>query len=185
MSALLRARYLSVIAVVFSVIGAAAMFVVGAVTTVKAIGKYFGLDEAEAFSSEASLKTTIELVSALDQFLLALVLFIFAYGVLSLFVFAGAAQDLSGSDKRALPDWFGITSVTDLKIKLLETIAILLAVLFLKGALEVVENPVRWEDLVIPLAVGIFGATIWLIKRSHNTRAISTAGSPPHAREVT
>lgn len=167
MSALLSARYVSVIAVVFSAIGATLMFVVGAVTTIKSIGEYFGLNEAKAFSSEAALKTTIEIVSALDQFLLALVLLIFAYGVLSLFIFGGAAQELAGSTERNLPDWFGIESVTDLKIKLLETIAILLAVLFLKGALELAENPLRWEDLVVPISVGIFGATIWLIKRSH------------------
>ncbi len=54
--------------------------------------------------------------------------------------------------------------MTNLKVKLIEVIAVLLAVLFLKGILE---NPdVVWADLVIPLAVALFAGTIWLIRRA-------------------
>lgn len=62
-------------------------------------------------------------MSSLDEYLLGLVLFIFADGVFRLFI----VDRLHGEE---VPEWFAIHSVTDLKVKLLETIAILLAVVF-------------------------------------------------------
>jgi uncharacterized membrane protein YqhA len=62
------------------------------------------------------------------------------------------------------PDWLHVRSVTDLKVKLIEVIAVLLAVLFLKGVLL---NPdVEFSDLVVPIAVVLLAWTIWLIRRS-------------------
>ncbi len=153
-------RSITAIAVVFTALGAVLMLVVGAATTVRAAQIYLGGTKLEAFGDEAALKATIEMVSSLDQFLLAIVLLIFAFGVFRLFIApeGGAA---------GLPDWLMTTTVTDLKTKLLETIAILLAVLFLKSALDVPPNAViPWSVLVVPLAVGIFSASVWLIRRS-------------------
>ncbi len=156
-----KTRWISAIAVVFSGVGAALMMIVGAVSTIDAVGIYFGAEEQEEFSEEAALKTTTTLVASLDEFLLGLVLFIFAYGVFRLFI----VDKLHGEQ---VPDWFSIHSVTDLKVKLLETIAILLAVVFLKAVLGVpVGTPFQWTDLVTPIAVGIFAASIWVIKRAH------------------
>jgi uncharacterized membrane protein YqhA len=165
MQAIFRSRYVSVIAVVFAAIGAVTMFLIGAVTTIKAIITYFGGDEAKALSSDAALTTTVDIISSLDQFLLGLVLLVFAYGVYSLFVVANSEQWEAERERVKAPDWLKVESVTDLKVKLLEVIAVLLAVLFLKGA---IENPVfTWPDLVIPGAVLAFGLTIWLIRKAH------------------
>jgi uncharacterized membrane protein YqhA len=60
------------------------------------------------------------------------------------------------------PDWLNVTSVTDLKVKLIEVVAVLLAVLFLKGVLK---NPMTvWSDLVVPIAVVLLALTVWLIR---------------------
>jgi uncharacterized membrane protein YqhA len=151
---------MSAIAIVFSLAGALLMFVVGAVTTVAAFSAYLGGGRSEAFTTDAALETTVKMVSALDEFLLALVLFIFAYGVYGLFI----ARD---DDQTKTSGIFGIRSLTDLKVKLLETVAILLAVLFLKFALEIGdEDVIPWSALVFPIAVGVFSASIWLIKRA-------------------
>ncbi|MGI9601127.1 MAG: YqhA family protein [Acidimicrobiales bacterium] len=156
-----KARWMAAIAVVFSGLGAALMMIVGAVTTVDAIGIYFGAEEQKAFSEEAALRTTTTLVSSLDEFLLGLVLFIFAYGVFRLFI-------VDRIDGEKVPEWFSIHSVTDLKVKLLETIAILLAVIFLKGVLGLEPGtPFQWTDLVAPIAVGIFAISILVIRRAH------------------
>jgi len=164
MEAVFRIRYLSLIAVVFGAVGAALMFVIGAVSTVDAIVTYFGGHEDKAFSSDAALASTVELVSALDQFLLALVLLVFAYGVYSLWVVADAEAWEEERTRLRAPDWLHVTSVTDLKVKLIEVIAVLLAVLFLKGVLL---NPdVEFSDLVVPIAVVLLAWTIWLIRRS-------------------
>ena len=54
--------------------------------------------------------------------------------------------------------------MTDLKINLVEVVAVLLAVLFLKGVLE---NPVtQWPDLVVPIAVVLLAWTVWLIRKA-------------------
>lgn len=155
-----RARWLSIVAVVFSGLGAALMMVVGAVTTVEGIGEYFGRGHEAAFSEEAALAASTRMVSALDEFLLGLVLFIFSYGVFRLFL-----VDRRAGEK--VPDWFSIHSVTDLKVKLLETIAILLAVVFLRGVLSTEPGEAfLWTDLVTPIAVGIFAVSILLLKRA-------------------
>lgn len=156
-----RARWLSVVAVLFAGLGAALMMLVGAVTTLEAVGEYFGAGEEESFSEEAALSTTTLLVSSLDEFLLGLVLFIFAYGVFRLFI-------IDQREDRDVPDWFSIHSVTDLKVKLLETIAILLAVVFLKAVLSTpIGEALPWSALVTPIAVGIFALSILVLRRAH------------------
>ncbi|MGI9622855.1 MAG: YqhA family protein [Acidimicrobiales bacterium] len=156
-----RTRWVAALAVVFSGVGATLMMIVGAVTTIHGVNEYFGGSKHDAFSEEAALHTSVKMVSSLDEFLLGLVLFIFAYGVFRLFI----VDRRSGQEPL---DWFSIHSVTDLKVKLLETIAILLAVVFLKGVLSTEPGtPFLWSDLVTPIAVGIFAVSILLIKRAH------------------
>ena len=165
MDTIFRSRYVSVIAVVFGAVGAVTMFIIGGITTIKGIIAYLGGDEAKALSSDAALMTTVDLITALDQFLLGLVLLVFAYGVYSLWIVADSEKWEDERERVRAPDWLKVESVTDLKVKLLEVIAVLLAVLFLKGA---IQNPVfAWPDLVVPAAVLAFGVTIWLIRKAH------------------
>jgi len=163
-----QVRWLSGIAVLFSAVGAALMFIIGAVTTVDAISVYFGgKDDVRAFSSDAALDATVDLVSSLDQFLLGLVLLIFAYGIYALFIVADKTKWETQSSVVNAPDWLKVDSVTDLKVKLLEVVAVLLAVLFLKGILKSVDN-ITWPDLVVPIAVVLFAATVWLIRNAEH-----------------
>jgi uncharacterized membrane protein YqhA len=164
METIFRTRYLSVVAVVFGAVGAILMFLIGAVTTIDAFVTYFGGHEDKALSSDAALAATVEIVSSLDQFLLGMVLLVFAYGVYSLWVVADSAIWDEERTKFHAPDWLKINSVTDLKVKLLEVVAVLLAVLFLKGVLQ---NPdTAWSDLVVPIAVVLFALTVWLIRKA-------------------
>ncbi len=77
------------------------------------------------------------------------------------------ADSATWAEQRAklhAPDWLNVDSVTDLKVKLLEVVAVLLAVLFLKGVLK---NPdTAWSDLVVPIAVVLFALTVWLIRKA-------------------
>ena len=161
METIFRTRYLSVIAVIFGAIGAVLMFIIGAVTTVDSVVTYFGGHDNAAFSSDAALAATVEIVSALDQFLLGLVLLVFAFGVYSLWIVTDSAEEAS---EIRTPDWIKVTSVTDLKVQLIEVVAVLLAVLFLKGVLSNPETV--WTDLVVPIAVVLFAWTVWLIRRA-------------------
>lgn len=144
------------------------MFLVGGVTTIKAIGVYFGSGEEKALSSAAALESTVDLVAALDQFLLGLFLLVFAYGVYSLWVVANREAWAEQRTVVRAPDWLRISSVTDLKVKLIEVIAVILAVLFLKGALSVglEGNEYAWTELVIPIAVALFALTVWVLRNA-------------------
>lgn len=164
METIFRTRYLSVVAVVFAAIGSILMFVIGAVTTIDGIVTYFGGRDDKAFSSDAALAATVDIVTSLDQFLLGLVLLVFAYGVYSLWIVGDADEWEKGRSKVHAPDWIKITSVTDLKVTLIEVVAVLLAVLFLKGVLL---NPqTTWPDLVVPIAVALLAVTVWLIRKA-------------------
>jgi uncharacterized membrane protein YqhA len=159
-----RTRYVSILAVVFGAAAALLMFVIGSVTTIDGFVTYFGGHADAAFSSDAALSATVEVVSALDQFLLGMVLLVFGYGVYSLWVVADQEKWAEQRTKLHAPDWLDVRSVTDLKVKLLEVVAVLLAVLFLKGVLK---NPdTAWSDLVVPIAVVLFALTVWLIRKA-------------------
>ena len=164
MTLIFQVRWLTVVAVAFGAVGAALMFLIGSVTTLKAIGKYSGLDGLDALSSEAALASSVDLIGALDKFLLGLVLLVFAYGIYALFVVADSERWESERTVIRAPDWLKVNSVTDLKVQLIEVVAVLLAVLFLKGVLSNPETV--WSDLVVPIAVVLFAGTVWLIKRA-------------------
>ena len=167
MRTVFAARYVSALAVVFAALGAVFMFVVGAVTTIKAIGVYLGTDDPEAFSSDAALAATVDVVTALDQFLLGLFLLIFAYGVYSLFVVANRDQWATAREEMEAPDWLNISSVTDLKVMLLEVVAVIVAVLFLKVVLDVASGAdLPWNAIILPGAVVLLGATVWLFRQA-------------------
>ena len=169
METVFRARYVSVFAVLFAIIGGVLMFAIGAVTIVRAVTIYLGAEELSALSDEAGLTATVEIVSALAQFLLGLVLFVFAYGVYALFVVPDRDDWQVKRKAIGAPDWLDITSVTDLKVRLLETIGVLLGVIFLGAALESTSTgPIPWSAIILPIAVLLFAMAIWLIIRAHD-----------------
>lgn len=164
MKTVFSARWVSLVAVVFSAVGAVLMFIVGGVTTIQSVGAYLGTGEHEAFTSDAALEATVDVVTALDQFLLGLVLLVFAFGIYSLFLSTETEEE---RERIGAPAWLQVTSVSELKIKLLETVSVLLAVLFLKGILKgPADASIEWSSLVVPLAVALFAVTVWLIRTS-------------------
>ncbi len=166
MKAVFSARWVSLVAVVFSAVGAVLMFIAGGVTSIQAVGAYLGTGDYKAFSSDAALEATVDVVTALDQFLLGLVLLVFAFGIYSLFISTETDEERV---RIGAPDWLRVTSVSELKIKLLETVSVLLAVLFLKGILQgSADAPIEWSALVVPLAVALFALTVWLIRTSES-----------------
>ncbi len=165
MQALLRLRYLTVAAIGFSAVAALLMFVMGAVTMVQAVGIYAGSGEDPALSSDAALDATVKVVTGLDQFLLALFLVIFASGVYSLWW----SPESAGVDEvpKAIPRWLSVRTVSDLKLQLVEVIAVILAVLFLKVLLEITKSDVLpWTVLVLPAGVLLLAGAVWLIRNA-------------------
>ena len=134
-------RYVSLTAVVCSLIGSLLLFFIGAWKTYSAIKIMFfdylpKGDESIHFADNA----TIYMMKALDAFLIALALFIFAYGVYTLFI-----SNKSNADDNGVLKWIHIPNIGHLKNILAELIIIILFVLFLDLVLQqVFLNLVFW-----------------------------------------
>ncbi|MFZ3072294.1 MAG: YqhA family protein [Thermodesulfobacteriota bacterium] len=127
-----------VLLAVFSMLAASiALFVMATIQTALTIYHMFdGIASAEATG------VTTHLVSILDMFLFAVILYIFAIALYELFI-----------EELKLPDWLIIKDLDGLKKKLSSVIALMLAVTFL-------EHLVKWED---PQGTLMFGAAIGIV----------------------
>ncbi len=138
-------RYISIVAVVCSLAGSVLMFFIGAYKTYTGFAALTRYGVSSAPNPTDYITTT--LIKSIDAFLIAFVLFIFAYGTYSLFI-KGAAEVEA---EKGL-GWIHIPSIGHLKSKLTEVIIVILFVKFLEVALVNLEN-LRWELLVLPAAI--------------------------------
>jgi uncharacterized membrane protein YqhA len=131
-------RFLVIIAVLGSFLAAVAILVYGGLTV---IGIIIDVFSHGLFTPDGSKHLAIESIEAIDLFLLATVLYIIALGLYELFV-----QSLP------MPSWLEITSLDDLKSKLIGVVIVMLAVTFLG---EVVSWDGTTNILALGFAVGI------------------------------
>ncbi|MBK6731409.1 MAG: YqhA family protein [Bacteroidetes bacterium] len=141
-------RYFSLIAITCSLIGSLLLFFIGTWKTYNAIRIVFfdyipsGNEHLHSIDN-----ATIYLMKSLDTFLIAMALFIFAYGIFTLFI----------SNKKDIKDngvlqWIAISNIGHLKNILAELIIIILFVIFLEVIIENINN-LKWEFLIIPISV--------------------------------
>ncbi len=142
-------RYISLIAIFCSLVGSLLLFIVGAWKTYDAINivffDYIPSGNAQLHSADLA---TIYLLKALDTFLIALVLFLFAYGVFTLFI----SNNNNIENKVGVLKWISVPSIGHLKNVLAEVIIIILFVLFLEIIFENIDH-LKWEFLIIPVSV--------------------------------
>lgn len=86
-------------------------------------------------------------MESLDTFLIALALFIFAYGIFSLFI-----SNKNDVEDRGILKWISVPNIGHLKKILSELIIIILFVIFLEIIIENI-NDLKWEFLIIPISV--------------------------------
>lgn len=127
-------RYIIIIPVLSSLIGATILMLYGAVQTV--LEGIHILELILAGSDKGIKEASIALIELVDVFLIATVLYIIAVGLYELFI--GELQ---------LPQWLVITNLDDLKIKLIGVVVTVLAVLFL-------GQVVSWNGSTELLALG-------------------------------
>ena len=148
-------RYFIVVAVVGSFIASATALVYGGLATVGIVFRTLGnLD----LSTTGAKVLSVDLVTMIDLFLIGTVLYIVAVGLYELFIDPGLP----------MPGWLKITTLDDLKERLLGVVAVLLAVTFLGSA-------VTWNGstdiLALGVAVGIVlgmvSLTIAIMARTH------------------
>ena len=162
---LASSRYFIVVAVLGSFAASATALFFGGLATVGVILQAFG--GGDLLQKGAVKVLQAELVTIIDLFLLGTVLYIIAVGLYELFVDPGLP----------MPPWLRITSLDDLKERLLGVVAVLLAVTFLGSA-------VTWDGstdilafgLAIGAVMGVVTLTIALLARAH---AAPGAHAPP------
>lgn len=152
-------RYASLIAIIGSLVGSLLLFFIGAWKIYNAILIMFfdyipEGNEGLHFTDNA----TIYMMKALDKFLIALALFIFAYGVFTLFI-----SNKSSIDKNGVLKWIHIPNIGHLKNILAEVIIIILFVIFLELVIENIDD-LKWEFLIIPISVLLLGFGLKILK---------------------
>jgi len=142
-------RFTSWIAIVCSLLGSFLLFIVGAIKTYYALTTVlFGRvpNESLAHLDSADIATAY-LIKSLDTFLIALVLFIFAHGVYTLFI-----SDKSVGNQKPVLKWIKTPNIGHLKNILGEVIVIILFVKFLEIILINLNN-LSWEILILPFSI--------------------------------
>ncbi len=155
-------RYLSLIAVVFSLLGSALMFLGGAAKSIKAVrifflGETLSSDPPPPAHLDSGDQALVAVLQSMDAFLIALVLLIFSFGVYKLFI----AEIKTPKNLPGAP-WAQITSIEGLKKVLVEVILVILAVLFLWEVVYL-EADASWTVLVLPLSIVLIAAALKLV----------------------
>ncbi|MCJ7758539.1 MAG: YqhA family protein [Gillisia sp.] len=141
-------RYISLIAIICSLIGCLLLSLMGAWKTYNAIKIIFfdyipkGSEHLHSMDN-----ATIYIMKALDTFLIALALFIFAYGIFTLFI-----SNKNDIEDNGVLKWISIPNIGYLKNILSEVIIIILFVIFLEVIIENIHD-LKWEFLIIPISV--------------------------------
>lgn len=141
-------RYISLIAIICSIIGSFLLFFMGAWKTFNAIQIIF-FDYIPVGSEHLDFKdnATIYIMKALDTFLIALALFIFAYGIFTLFI-----SNKNDIEDNGVLKWISVPNIGHLKSILSEVIIIILFVIFLEIIIENIYD-LKWEFLIIPISI--------------------------------
>ena len=125
-------RFFVLLAVIFSMIGGIALFIVASVdvwhVAVMVFQNYFGHGEHLSNFHEAIVA---DLIGAIDLYLIAIVLFIFGFGLYELFI-----SQIDVAKKSAASKILEIHSLDELKDKLAKVIIMVLIVGFFKRAMN-------------------------------------------------
>ena len=141
-------RHISWIAIIGSLLGSLLLFVVGALKTINAFRVVLSdyIPEGKAHLHTADIATTY-LIKSLDTFLIALVLFIFAHGIYTLFI-----SNKKNNDGNGVLEWIRTPNIGHLKNVLAEVIVIILFVKFLEVVFVNIDN-LKWEVAILPISI--------------------------------
>jgi uncharacterized membrane protein YqhA len=124
-------RFFVLLAVIFSMIGGIGLFVVASVDVTHVVqlifNNYFGGNHPSNFHE----KIVAELIGAVDLYLIAIVLFIFGFGLYELFI-----SKIDVAERSAASKILEIHSLDELKDKLAKVIIMVLIVGFFKRAMH-------------------------------------------------
>ena len=132
-------KYLVLVAVLSSLVAAAAAFTLGLIKTVAVL-----MEVARTLGSDPL--TVVRLIEVMDKFLIAVGLYIFAVGLYDLFF-----------EELDLPKWLQVHSLSDIKARLSSIIILVMAITFLERLVAYREGT---SILVLAAAVTLVAGTL-------------------------
>jgi uncharacterized membrane protein YqhA len=150
---LASSRYIVFVAVVAALLASVALILYEAIVIAEVI---FNAVTQGGFLPQPSKALAVGLIEALDVFLIAIVALIIGLGLHALFV----------DDTLPLPRWLKIDNLEDLKRHLVSIIIAVLAVLFLREAVERAKD-LDLLRLAAALAIMIAALVLFLSLREH------------------
>jgi len=150
-----KGRLITLLAVIFSFISSAAMFLAGSRVIGKAVLKILQNPTADI----AYNKLMIAVITGVDLYLIALVLLIFSFGIYELFI---SKIDIAWHDKEL--NILEVKTLDDLKNRLLKVIIMALVVHFFKVILNApFQSPL--EMLYLGLAILAVSSSTYFIRK--------------------
>ena len=139
-------RYITILAVILSILSAFTLIVIGSWDIIEAVIFYNPLFDTSISSNNELL---FKLISAIDLFLIGIVLLIFGFGIYELFV---SVIDFANS--KFTESTLKIRDLDQLKNKIIKVIIIVLIVKFFEKVLKFSEN------FTTPMDILYFGLSI-------------------------
>ncbi len=139
-------RYITILAVILSILSAFTLIVIGSWDIIEAVIFYNPLFDASISSNNELL---FKLISAIDLFLIGIVLLIFGFGIYELFV-----SEIDFANAKFSESTLKIRDLDQLKNKIIKVIIIVLIVKFFEKVLKFSEN------FTTPMDILYFGLSI-------------------------
>ena len=153
-----KGRLGTIIAVIFSALGSLGMFIIGSLEIIHAFQKVNFL----AFEPKTTEKVLIGIIGAMDLYLIGIILLIFSFGVYELFI-----SKIDPAHREGRDNILNITSLDELKNKILKVIIMVLIVSFSKAILSM-EFTSPAEMLYFAIGILAVSASVFLIHKKDN-----------------
>jgi len=153
---ILKLRWLAFVIALFSALHAVAFVAVG---IVRGLSGYLLIIQGPPWDGDRA--PGVHLARSIDSFLLAMVFFVFAIGVLALFLAQKGNPALD-----SVPDWMRVRNLSELKFLIWEAILAALVVASVEGFV-MAGHELTWSALVLPTGVLILALGLFLARRAH------------------
>ena len=141
-------RYITILAVILSILSAFTLIVIGSWDIIEAVIFYNPLFDASISSNNELL---FKLISAIDLFLIGIVLLIFGFGIYELFV-----SEIDFANAKFSESTLKIRDLDQLKNKIIKVIIIVLIVKFFEKVLKFSENIYNSDGYIIFWTINSF-----------------------------
>ncbi len=161
LKAFFRIRYMTVLAVIAALLGAALLLIIGSSHVFHAFLIFLGF-EAPHVAGNESTEAVVSVIESLDNFLLSFVLIYFSYSIYFLFVRDDQGHEEQGRKVINMPGWLRVEDLGHMKRVLLEVILVLISVFFLKLVFTEQED-LAWTVLILPITIVAIAVSLKLV----------------------